>query len=499
MNASLNIVSLSGSSAASASGGTGSATASGAGEGAGSSGFESLLTVLMGLLANQNGEATADGEALTTTPTTEGGETLVDQSSILELLAMLQNGGLVDPDSLEDIDLDALKNAGTDTDSDGTDPLAAVLDLLIATLQSGTTTRSETGVSLDGASGDTLKALDALLARLTEDAGASGAAKPLSSEVIDKLKTLDQMLSTSDADPQLAELKSRIGDLLGTASSSDAKKGAGDATAPSVAALLGQTGTKDGSQQTSQRDVMAHVLDGAKGSAQADPTASDDAGQNGAQNQKSQGEANARQPAQSSAGFAAQVAGEAGDNAKSGDTKSDALLALTGQGAEKAQQAQARVIPTAYAQNQSRIDIPQVAFEIARHVSQGVNSFQIRLDPPEMGRIDVRIDIDKTGAMNAKLTVDRAETLDLLQRDARALERALGQAGLDNSKTNLEFSLRQNPFSQQNFNQGQGQNQNLSGWQAEAEDAGLETEISTPPPVAVYRGAIRPGGINLVA
>ncbi len=39
--------------------------------------------------------------------------------------------------------------------------------------------------------------------------------------------------------------------------------------------------------------------------------------------------------------------------------------------------------------------------------------------------------------------VSRSETLDLLQRDQRALERALADAGLDASKTELEFSLGQ--------------------------------------------------------
>ena len=42
--------------------------------------------------------------------------------------------------------------------------------------------------------------------------------------------------------------------------------------------------------------------------------------------------------------------------------------------------------------------------------------------------------------------VERPETLDLMMRDQRALQQALQQAGLDASKTSLEFSLRQNPF-----------------------------------------------------
>src|SRR6185312_13489711 len=63
------------------------------------------------------------------------------------------------------------------------------------------------------------------------------------------------------------------------------------------------------------------------------------------------------------------------------------------------------------------INLPQMAFEIARHFSQGTSHFDIRLDPPDMGRVDVRLAIDSTGQINAHLRVDRAETLDLLKRD----------------------------------------------------------------------------------
>ena len=41
------------------------------------------------------------------------------------------------------------------------------------------------------------------------------------------------------------------------------------------------------------------------------------------------------------------------------------------------------------------------------------------------------------------VTADRQETLDLLQRDSRGLERALQEAGLDADSDNLSFSLRQ--------------------------------------------------------
>src|SRR5690606_31084022 len=35
----------------------------------------------------------------------------------------------------------------------------------------------------------------------------------------------------------------------------------------------------------------------------------------------------------------------------------------------------------------------QVALQISRSVQNGADSFQIRLDPPELGRVDVKLDI----------------------------------------------------------------------------------------------------------
>ncbi|PWB62198.1 MAG: flagellar hook-length control protein FliK, partial [Bradyrhizobiaceae bacterium] len=79
--------------------------------------------------------------------------------------------------------------------------------------------------------------------------------------------------------------------------------------------------------------------------------------------------------------------------------------------------------------------------EIAARVQDGQKSFQIRLDPPELGRVDVRLDVDRGGSVTTRLTVDRVETLDLLRRDSSTLERALQQAGLK-TDGGLEFSLR---------------------------------------------------------
>ena len=72
---------------------------------------------------------------------------------------------------------------------------------------------------------------------------------------------------------------------------------------------------------------------------------------------------------------------------------------------------------------------------------EGGKRFDIRLDPPELGRVDVRLNVEDSGKVTSHLIVERAETLDLLRRDQPQLERALQQAGL-NTDGGLQFSLR---------------------------------------------------------
>ncbi len=95
------------------------------------------------------------------------------------------------------------------------------------------------------------------------------------------------------------------------------------------------------------------------------------------------------------------------------------------------------------------IPLSDIAVEIAGKALAGKNRFEIRLDPPELGRIEVRLDVDRDGNVTSRLTVDRADTLSLLQRDASGLERALQDAGLKTTDNGLQFSLRDQSMGQQ--------------------------------------------------
>jgi hypothetical protein len=88
------------------------------------------------------------------------------------------------------------------------------------------------------------------------------------------------------------------------------------------------------------------------------------------------------------------------------------------------------------------VPLTSLAVEIAARALEGKHRFEIRLDPPELGRIDVRLDVHRDGHVTSRLVVERVETLDLLRRDAPALERALQSAGLHTNESGLHFSLR---------------------------------------------------------
>ncbi len=100
------------------------------------------------------------------------------------------------------------------------------------------------------------------------------------------------------------------------------------------------------------------------------------------------------------------------------------------------------------------VPLAGLAIDIAGKALEGKNRFEIRLDPPELGRIEVRLDVDRDGNVTSRLTVDRADTLDLLRRDASGLERALQDAGLKTADNGLQFSLRDQSMNQQQTNPG---------------------------------------------
>jgi flagellar hook-length control protein FliK len=96
------------------------------------------------------------------------------------------------------------------------------------------------------------------------------------------------------------------------------------------------------------------------------------------------------------------------------------------------------------------VPLSGLALEIAASIKSGKSRFEIRLDPADLGRIDVRIDIDRNGQVTSHLTVEKPETLSILRQDAPQLQRALDDAGVKTGSGGLQFSLRDQSSSGQN-------------------------------------------------
>jgi flagellar hook-length control protein FliK len=87
-------------------------------------------------------------------------------------------------------------------------------------------------------------------------------------------------------------------------------------------------------------------------------------------------------------------------------------------------------------------NIAALAVTIAANAQAGTKHFDIRMDPPELGRIEVHLSVDDAGKAQAHLSADKPQTLELLQRDSTTLQRGLKDAGVDVGSNGLQFSLR---------------------------------------------------------
>ncbi|MES1199352.1 MAG: flagellar hook-length control protein FliK, partial [Pseudomonadota bacterium] len=84
----------------------------------------------------------------------------------------------------------------------------------------------------------------------------------------------------------------------------------------------------------------------------------------------------------------------------------------------------------------------QVGHEIVKRFNGETTRFQMRLDPPELGRIDVRLDVSRDHRVTAVISADNPQALSDLSRATRDLQQALQSAGLELADNGLSFDLK---------------------------------------------------------
>lgn len=126
-------------------------------------------------------------------------------------------------------------------------------------------------------------------------------------------------------------------------------------------------------------------------------------------------------------------------------------------------------LPTAFGARSAAADPGmQLAVQIHRAITANSQQFRIQLEPAELGRVDVRLNFGRDGRVRATIGVERAETLDLIQRDVQELERVLKEAGTDPNKLDLRFNLQGESHEQA----AHGNETDLTVADADAETAG---------------------------
>jgi flagellar hook-length control protein FliK len=135
------------------------------------------------------------------------------------------------------------------------------------------------------------------------------------------------------------------------------------------------------------------------------------------------------------------------------------------------------------------VPIAGLPVAIAARAQAGSNQFEIRLSPPELGRIDVQLNVDGSGQVTSHITVDRSDTLQLLQSQLPHLQSALEQAGLTTSDNGLQFSLRDQSFAGQ---------QNGSGHQSQTAQLVIpESDLAPVAATQIYARAGLGSGIDI--
>ena len=84
----------------------------------------------------------------------------------------------------------------------------------------------------------------------------------------------------------------------------------------------------------------------------------------------------------------------------------------------------------------------QVSVKISKALQAGQDRITIRLNPAELGRVEVKMELTYDGRTTAVVTADNRDTLEMLRRDSSDLQKALQEGGLQLSDSDLSFNLR---------------------------------------------------------
>lgn len=134
----------------------------------------------------------------------------------------------------------------------------------------------------------------------------------------------------------------------------------------------------------------------------------------------------------------------------------------------------------------------EMGVEIARRIKEGKQEIMLRLDPAEMGRVEVRMSFDGDGRLRAVVSADNPAALDILRRDAGDLTRSLSDSGLRTDAQSFRFDARGGEQGQQPWHRQQAAG---PGHRAKSDASAFPTVEDEP----VYRRLRESGRVDMMA
>lgn len=128
--------------------------------------------------------------------------------------------------------------------------------------------------------------------------------------------------------------------------------------------------------------------------------------------------------------------------------------------------------------------VEQVSLYLSRNARNGVEQMTLQLKPVDLGRVDIKLDFSD-GRVQGTILADNPQTLELLIKDQRNLERALQDAGFQTDSGSLSFSLRDGQaFQRDSGETGRGKTQAFlpadEAWTNDNDGAGTDIPVLTP-------------------
>tara|TARA_R110001592_G_scaffold27763_13_gene102753 strand:+ start:38503 stop:40101 length:1599 start_codon:yes stop_codon:yes gene_type:complete len=131
-------------------------------------------------------------------------------------------------------------------------------------------------------------------------------------------------------------------------------------------------------------------------------------------------------------------------------TLSQNALSATTSSPTTMQNALTNITTQAQSAGQNHPATQMVSVTIQKAIKTGDDTnIKLRLDPPDLGRVEVKMSIDKDSKTKIVLTAEKPETFLMLQRDSQALHRALVNAGIDGGDISFEMASDSHDFNQE--------------------------------------------------